>query len=108
MVRQQVDDQSPDLAVAHRGQLRRDDFDMPVHRELGPRAELVETALREAGEIEPQQCVVLGPRNIRAESWFLPDQGLAGRNGWKGATQAPFGAREASACRLPAKRDPRT
>ena len=44
MARWQVDDQPPDLALAHRGQLGGDDLEMPVHRQLGLRVEVVEAA----------------------------------------------------------------
>ena len=35
----QIDDQPLDLALTHRGQLGGDDLDMPIHRELGLRAD---------------------------------------------------------------------
>jgi hypothetical protein len=34
-----IDDQPSDLALTHRGQLGGDDLDMPIHRELGLRAD---------------------------------------------------------------------
>ena len=64
ITRRQVDDQPPDLAGAHRHQFRGDDLDMPVHHELGPRAQLAEATLREADKIVPQQCVVGAPGEL--------------------------------------------
>ena len=60
MTRWQVDDQPPDLAFPHRGQLGGDDLEMPVHRQLGLRVELLEAARGEGGEVVPQQDLVLG------------------------------------------------
>jgi hypothetical protein len=58
---------SPDgRPFAGRSEDRGDDLDVPVHRELGPRAQLAEAALREADEIEPQQRVVCAPGNLSA------------------------------------------
>ena len=48
MARRQVDDQPPNLALAHRGKLGGDHFDMPVCPELSLRVELGERALSEA------------------------------------------------------------
>ena len=56
----QVDDQPPDVPLAHRGQLRGDDFEMPIHGELGLRVEVSETAVSEAGKILPQDGLVIG------------------------------------------------
>jgi len=50
-----IDDQPPDLASVHRGQLCRDDFDVPVHRQRHERVELAEALLREGGKIQPPQ-----------------------------------------------------
>jgi hypothetical protein len=49
-----IDDQPADLAGAQRHQFRGDDLDVPVYRELAPRAQLAQAALRKADEIEPQ------------------------------------------------------
>jgi len=54
MARRQVDDQPPDAARAHRRQFRRDELDVPVHRERGARVELAERARREARKVVPQ------------------------------------------------------
>ncbi len=51
-----------DPAVAQRGQLCRDDLDVPVHCERRQWVELTETALREGGEIQPQLGVFLALR----------------------------------------------
>ena len=56
----QVDDQPPDLAFPHRGQLGGDDLEMPVHRQLDLRVEVLEAARGEADEVLPQQDPVLG------------------------------------------------
>src|SRR6516162_1371578 len=45
-------------------QFRGDDLDMPVHHELGPRAQLAEATLREADKIAPQQRVVCCPGEL--------------------------------------------
>jgi hypothetical protein len=55
VARRQVDHHSADPAGAHRGELGRDRFERPVHREPGARIELAKSAMREAGEIRPQQ-----------------------------------------------------
>ena len=60
----QVDDQSPDLSFAHRGQFRSDDLEVPAQRKLGLRIEVVEAAQGEVEEILPQQRVVLGPGQL--------------------------------------------
>src|SRR5215831_21225443 len=60
MPRRQVDDQPPDLAFPHRGQLRGDDLEMPVHRELSLWIEILEAASCEGHEVVPQQDVILG------------------------------------------------
>ena len=59
-----IDDQPPDLAIPHRGQLGGDDFEVPVDRELGLRIELLEAASGEGGEVVPQQDLVLGPSQV--------------------------------------------
>src|SRR5437764_7289658 len=64
MTRWQVDDQPPDLAFPHGGQLGGDDLDMPVHRQLGLRVEVLETAHGEADEVLPQQDLVLGRSEV--------------------------------------------
>ncbi len=58
MARRQVDDEPPDRAIPHRGQFGDDDFEVPVHRQLGLWIELVEAASGEAGEVVPQQDLV--------------------------------------------------
>ena len=70
MAGRQVDDQPPDLALPHRGQLGGDDLEMPVHRELGLRVEVVEAARREAGEVLPQQDLVLGRGEVLDHQLF--------------------------------------
>jgi hypothetical protein len=60
MPRWQVDDQSPDLAFSHLGQLGGDDFEVPVHRQVGLRVEVVEAASGKSREVMPQQELVLG------------------------------------------------
>jgi hypothetical protein len=45
------DQQPADAARAHRGELRRDQLDLPVRRERGARIELAEGAQREAREV---------------------------------------------------------
>jgi hypothetical protein len=77
MTRRQVDDQPPDLALPHSGQLGRDHFDVPVHRERRLRVELEEAALSEVTEIPPQDRVVFGRREI-FHSWFTPSHLGAG------------------------------
>src|SRR3984893_7624573 len=64
MTRWQVDDQPPDLAFPHGGQLGGDDLEMPVHRQLGLRIEVLETAHGEADEVLPQQDLVLGRSEV--------------------------------------------
>jgi hypothetical protein len=53
-----IDDQPPDRAVEHRGQLCGDDFDMPAEREQGARVELAKTAPRKARKVATQQPVI--------------------------------------------------
>ena len=62
--RRHIDDQPPDLAPVHRGQLCRDDFDVPVHRQRHERVELAKALLREGGKIQPPLRVLfaLGQR----------------------------------------------
>jgi hypothetical protein len=60
MAGRQIDDQPLDLALTHRGQLGGDDLDMPIHRELGLRVEVIKAARDKAAEILPQQGLVLG------------------------------------------------
>src|SRR5205085_7484008 len=60
MARRQVDDQPPDLALAHRVQLGGEDFEVPVRRQLGLRVELLKAASGEGGKVIPQQDLVLG------------------------------------------------
>ena len=62
MAGRQVDDQPPDLALPHRGELGGDDLEMPVHRQLGLRVEVLEAARGKGGEVVPQQELVLCPR----------------------------------------------
>ena len=62
MARRQVDDQSPDLAFPHRGQLGGDDLEMPVVSERRLRIELGKAALREKPEIRPKHRIVFGRR----------------------------------------------
>ena len=50
--------------MAHGGQLRRNDLEMPAHRQLGLRVEIVEAARGESAEILPQQGLVLGPGQV--------------------------------------------
>jgi hypothetical protein len=57
----QVDDQPADLALADRGQLGRDDLEMPVHREGCLRIDLMEAAHGEGAKILPQQRLILDP-----------------------------------------------
>jgi hypothetical protein len=60
MERRQVNDQPPDLAVPHGGQLGGDDLEMPVDRQLGLRVEVIEAARGKGTKILPQQGLVLG------------------------------------------------
>src|SRR5690349_6579931 len=60
MAGRQINDQSSDLALAHGGQLCGDDLQMPIHRELGLRVEIVEAARSKGTEILAQQSFVLG------------------------------------------------
>ena len=64
MTRRQVDDQSPGLALANRGQRGSNDLDMPIERQLDVRIEILEAARDEGGEILPQQGLVLGGRQV--------------------------------------------
>ena len=59
MARRQVDDQPPDLAFPHRGQLGGDDFEVPVRRQAGLRVEVLEAAPGEGRQVVPQQELVL-------------------------------------------------
>jgi hypothetical protein len=59
-----IDDQPPDPAFPHIGQLGGDDLDMPVHRELSLRVEVMETTRGEGAEVLPQQRVVLGSGQV--------------------------------------------
>ena len=77
VARRQVDDQPPDLALVHRRQLCGDDPDMPARREIGARVELVKAKLGKAGEIVPQQHLVLGRVEALAQNNHLAP--LAGR-----------------------------
>ena len=58
----QVDDQSPDLALAHLGQLGGDDLEMPVWRKRRLRVELGKTALSEETQVRPKDRIVFGRR----------------------------------------------
>src|SRR5258705_12811435 len=60
----QVDDQPPDLAFPHGGQLGGDDLEMPVHRQHGLRVEVIETARGEGGEVLSKQSLILGPGEV--------------------------------------------
>jgi hypothetical protein len=64
MARWQIDGEAADLASLHRGQRGGDDFDMPIHRQLGLRIELMKTARGEGGELLPQHGLVLGARQV--------------------------------------------
>ena len=64
MTRWQVDDQPPDLALAHRSQLGCDHFEMPVCRERSLRIKLAKTALSEKPEIRPKDRVVFRSREV--------------------------------------------
>jgi hypothetical protein len=68
MARRQVDDQAADLALAHRGELGGDDFDVPVGQERRLRVQIVKAASGKGGEILPQQGQTIG------FSGFRPDQ----------------------------------
>src|SRR5580704_11121101 len=70
MARRQVNDQSPDPALAHRGQLGGDDLEVPVHRQPGLRVEVLETAPGEGRQVVPQQELVLRPGQILDCSGF--------------------------------------
>jgi hypothetical protein len=54
VARRYVDDEAPDLALTYRCELRGDDPEMPVRREIALRVELDKSALGKAGEIGPQ------------------------------------------------------
>ena len=56
----QIEQKPPDLAIAHRGEPRGDDLQMPIRSEAGARIERMEGALREGGEVAAQQRVVAG------------------------------------------------
>src|SRR5438477_988200 len=56
-----IDNQPPDLSFPHGGQLGGDDFEMPVHRELGLGVQVVEAARGESDEVLPKHAVVLLP-----------------------------------------------
>jgi hypothetical protein len=55
-----IDDQSPDLSFAYGSQLGGDDFEVPVHRQVGLRIEVLEAASGESREVMLQQELVLG------------------------------------------------
>ena len=59
MARRQIDQKPPDLAIAHRGEPRRDDLQMPIRPEAGARIELGKDVLRKRGEIGVQQRRIL-------------------------------------------------
>jgi hypothetical protein len=59
MPRWQVDDQPPDLALPHFGQLGDDDLEVPVHRQAGLRVEILEAAPGEGCQVVVQQELVL-------------------------------------------------
>jgi len=52
--RRQVDHEATDPALAHRSELGGDDFEVPVHRQLGLRVEIMEAVPGEGGEVVPQ------------------------------------------------------
>ena len=58
----QIDDQPLDLAFPHRGELGGDDLEVPAHRQLGLRVEVVETACGEQRKVVALRGVVLGAR----------------------------------------------
>jgi hypothetical protein len=60
MAGRQVDDQAPDLALAHRGELGGDDFDVPIWQERRLRVELIETALGKETEVRAQHRLKFG------------------------------------------------
>jgi hypothetical protein len=62
MPRWQVDDQPPDRALPHRGQLGGDNFEVPVCRKRRLRVEFGKTALSEKIEIRPKDRIVFGRR----------------------------------------------
>jgi len=64
MTGRQIDDQPADLALAHRGQLGGDDLDMPIHRQLGLRIEVMEAVRDGGGQVLPQQGLVLDARQV--------------------------------------------
>src|SRR5271170_185286 len=68
----QVDDQSLNCAPAHLHQLGGDDLEMPVHRQLGLRIELLEAAGDEGGEVLAQQRLVLGARQVVTHRKLVP------------------------------------
>src|SRR6516164_5446603 len=60
----QINNQPPDLTLAHCGELGRDHLDVPVCPELSLRVELAEAALREITQIRPQDRVVFVGRKV--------------------------------------------
>src|ERR1700745_1329617 len=58
VARRHIDDHPADFAGAQLGEPGRDRLEMPVHREPGTRVELAKRAMRKAGEIRSQQCLV--------------------------------------------------
>ena len=59
MTRRQVDDQPADLALSHSGEFGGNDLEVPVHRQLGLRVEVVKAAHRESRKIMAKQDLVL-------------------------------------------------
>ena len=51
---------SPEPAFPHGGQLGRDQFEVPIHRQADLWVELLEAAAREGRQVAPQQEVILG------------------------------------------------
>ena len=92
MARRHADDQPADPAFAHRRELRRDQLDMPVHRERGARVELAERARREAREVVPQQCRALAPRGVPADD--------RRRRGQRGCSEAAAAAASAASAAI--------
>src|SRR5215472_2345113 len=67
MARRQADDQPPDMPLAHRGQLGRDELEMPVRRKRSARVQLTESASGKARKIVPQQGGALARRGITGD-----------------------------------------
>ena len=70
VTRRQVDDQPPDPALPHGGQLGGDDLEVPVGRQAGLGVEVLEAAPGEGRQVVPQQELVLRPGQILHYSDF--------------------------------------